>query len=94
VKVEPCCERPFSASSALQDLDITDIPAILRLDLAGNGSLSLAADFHHGLLARLGLVTGSVLANGLAVDRYSRCRSSIQCVCKSVRGPQTNQIGS
>ena len=31
--------------------NITDIPPILRLDLAKNDSLSLPADFYHGLLA-------------------------------------------
>ena len=42
--------------SVAESRKITDIPAILRLDLTKNGSLSLAVDFHHGLL---GLISSS-----------------------------------
>lgn len=65
LKVDPSSEQPFSASSALRN--ITDIPAVSRLDLSENGSLSLAPDFHHGLLEqsasvdRLGIALRIVL---------------------------------
>ena len=45
----------FHQLSVAESLNITDIPSILRLDLAKNDSLSLPADFYHGLLGPKGV---------------------------------------